>query len=234
MNLNLVPFDACQKAMRGTRLGANFELDPSFTCAGGQQGVDTCKGDGGGPLVCPTGQKNKYGDRYVQAGIVSWGIGCGEAGVPGVYASVSKALCFIDWATRCVEGGITDRYGVSGCTKWAQRERLALREEKADLDGKLAHSTDPKDQARISKSLTLVVESLNRFDAALKTCQERGGNKEAFVDDDVKGYNEDVDLSSLQRTGAGVLANVEGVKVRLDDSGNPLPEEAPAEEAKTE
>merc|ERR1719317_1405896 len=30
--------------------------------------------------------------------MVAWGIGCGEDGTPGVYASVSKALCWIDYA----------------------------------------------------------------------------------------------------------------------------------------
>merc|ERR1712013_914605 len=45
----------------------------------------------GSPLVCPS----KYDpDTYVQAGMVAWGIGCGEDGTPGVYASVSKALCW--------------------------------------------------------------------------------------------------------------------------------------------
>jgi secreted trypsin-like serine protease len=37
-------------------------------------------------------------------GIISWGIGCGTAGVPGVYGSVQKALCFIDYATKCKHG----------------------------------------------------------------------------------------------------------------------------------
>jgi len=53
-------------------------------------------GDGGGPLVCP---KTGADGIYVQVGIVAWGIGCGEQ-IPGVYANVSQALCFIDWATR--------------------------------------------------------------------------------------------------------------------------------------
>ena len=38
------------------------------------------------------------------AGIISWGIGCGKEGVPGVYASVRNALCFIDWDTKCKHG----------------------------------------------------------------------------------------------------------------------------------
>ena len=60
-------------------------------CAGGIGGVDTCKGDGGSPLVC----KNRNGPWY-QAGIVSWGIGCGEENIPAVYASVATASCWID------------------------------------------------------------------------------------------------------------------------------------------
>ena len=59
-------------------------------------GEDTCKGDGGGPLVCPSGD----GSGYVQAGIVSWGVGCGQEGVPSVYTDVASSVCFIDWATR--------------------------------------------------------------------------------------------------------------------------------------
>merc|ERR1712226_713860 len=60
-----------------------FQLDDSFICAGGVDGKDTCKGDGGSPPVCPS----KYdSNTYVQAGIVAWGIGCGEDNTPGVYA----------------------------------------------------------------------------------------------------------------------------------------------------
>ena len=59
------------------------------------QGVDTCKGDGGAPLVCklPSGP-------WFQSGIVSWGIGCGEDNVPAVYANVAEAACWIDREVR--------------------------------------------------------------------------------------------------------------------------------------
>ena len=50
------------------------------------------QGDGGSPLACPYGNQ---GDRYFQAGIVSWGIGCGEKGIPGVYADVRKGYQWV-------------------------------------------------------------------------------------------------------------------------------------------
>lgn len=51
------------------------------------------KGDGGSPLVCPDSRNL---GRFVQSGIVSWGIGCGEENIPGVYANVAKFRNWID------------------------------------------------------------------------------------------------------------------------------------------
>ena len=63
-------------------------------CAGNEKGgIDSCQGDSGGPLVVP--HTNIYGKKiYELAGIVSWGIGCARAGLPGVYTQVSN---YIDW-----------------------------------------------------------------------------------------------------------------------------------------
>ncbi|CAH0559486.1 unnamed protein product [Brassicogethes aeneus] len=91
IDLPVVPRQTCQDKLRTTRLGKYFELHPSFICAGGEPGKDTCKGDGGSPLVCPIPGQT---DRYYQAGIVAWGIGCGENNTPGVYANVAS---FRDW-----------------------------------------------------------------------------------------------------------------------------------------
>ena len=60
-------------------------------CAGGEEGLDACEGDGGAPLVC----EGASGRWYV-VGLVSWGEGCGTPGVPSVYARVSYFSDFID------------------------------------------------------------------------------------------------------------------------------------------
>jgi trypsin len=51
-------------------------------------GKDTCQGDSGGPVVDVT--------RGVLAGIVSYGIGCGREGFPGVNSRVSAVADWID------------------------------------------------------------------------------------------------------------------------------------------
>ena len=91
VDLPVVPHRECQNRLRTTRLGRWFRLHRTFTCAGGVEGVDVCRGDGGSPYVCPSKEDPT---KYVQVGIVAWGIGCGEGGIPGVYGSVPK---MVDW-----------------------------------------------------------------------------------------------------------------------------------------
>ncbi|XP_059608271.1 phenoloxidase-activating factor 2-like [Phlebotomus argentipes] len=93
VQLPMVPARRCEVALQKTRLGPTFRLDPTFVCAGGIAGIDTCTGDGGAPLVCPV--EPAGGNRYVQTGIVSWGIGCLEAH-PAVYTHVALFRNWID------------------------------------------------------------------------------------------------------------------------------------------
>jgi len=55
-------------------------ITASMICAG-ETGKDSCQGDSGGMLIDK--------DTNQQVGIVSWGVGCGQAGYPGVYGNVA-------------------------------------------------------------------------------------------------------------------------------------------------
>merc|ERR1712088_1129664 len=134
IDLPVVNHDNCEASLRKTRLGGKFKLHDSFVCAGGVGGKDTCKGDGGSPLVCPS----QYDpNTYVQAGIVAWGIGCGEDNTPGVYADVSQATCWIDQAITCHYGGGNSYFGYTSnvCQVWLQDKITAL-STKRDAAGK--------------------------------------------------------------------------------------------------
>ena len=63
--------DDCEFAfINKTRLGDEdqpiFSLHKSFICAGGEHAEDTCRGDGGGPLMCPKTTKPETYKDYVQ------------------------------------------------------------------------------------------------------------------------------------------------------------------------
>merc|ERR1712154_54629 len=103
-------------------------------CAGGVDGKDTCRGDGGSPLVCPSKEDPQ---TYTQAGIVSWGVGCGEDGSPGVYASVSRAVCWIDHVLSCHSGFNSSQLGIetSICQEWVDDKIRELEEKREEAKG---------------------------------------------------------------------------------------------------
>ncbi|MDK1346870.1 serine protease [Streptomyces sp. 378] len=90
--VRVLPDALCEEAYPG---GADGTYDATgMLCAGeAEGGRDACQGDSGGPLIAQ--------GRLI--GLVSWGVGCGRAGSPGVYTRVSDIMRTLGW-TRASEG----------------------------------------------------------------------------------------------------------------------------------
>ncbi|XP_044003211.1 serine proteinase stubble-like isoform X2 [Aphidius gifuensis] len=93
VSVPIVSNDVCKSMF--LRAGRHEFIPDIFLCAGYENGgQDSCQGDSGGPLQV----RGKDG-RYFLAGIISWGIGCGAASLPGVCTRISK---FVPWILKNV------------------------------------------------------------------------------------------------------------------------------------
>jgi secreted trypsin-like serine protease len=80
---------SCQLAFQ--KDPTEVQISSNVICAGEPEGgKDACYGDSGGPLVV------HYLNRWILAGIVSWGHGCARPDYYGVYTRVSKYVYFIE------------------------------------------------------------------------------------------------------------------------------------------
>ncbi|RLU16063.1 hypothetical protein DMN91_011821 [Ooceraea biroi] len=87
-NLPLVSYEECKEIYKHTS-----EIWYKQMCAGGQNSVDSCMGDSGGPLQSFGTYENN--PRIIQYGVVSYGLRqCGTEGFPGVYTNI---VYYMDW-----------------------------------------------------------------------------------------------------------------------------------------
>ncbi|XP_037668859.1 tissue-type plasminogen activator isoform X1 [Choloepus didactylus] len=89
-HVRLYPSSRCTSQHLFNRTITNNMLCAGDTRSGGNQANlhDACHGDSGGPLVC------MKDNRMTLVGIISWGLGCGQKDVPGIYTKVTN---YLDW-----------------------------------------------------------------------------------------------------------------------------------------
>ena len=76
-------------------------IHDGMVCAGYSSGeYDSCQGDSGGPLYYRPSAKLGRTSEPVLVGLVSWGRGCGNADLFGIYTSIKH---FEDWIVSTIE-----------------------------------------------------------------------------------------------------------------------------------
>ena len=90
----VISSNKCTKLYAGTFRKVTSRM---FCAAHAKGGIDSCKGDSGGPFVCRDIVKP---GRWTLMGVVSWGVGCARGDSPGVYAKVSY---FVDWINKTMK-----------------------------------------------------------------------------------------------------------------------------------
>jgi len=94
--------EECASAIGSVQGYSASDVTADMLCAGGEAGKDGCQGDSGGPLVLEGSNQ-----QFRVIGVVSWGIGCARAGLPGVYAETAKFITWIDQTVEENGGGNT-------------------------------------------------------------------------------------------------------------------------------
>ncbi|CAL4109628.1 unnamed protein product, partial [Meganyctiphanes norvegica] len=86
--LDVISLDRCRQLYNSLTITDNMIC--TYTVA-----KDACAGDSGGPLITQLGD-----GRWVQTGIVSFGVGCAQTNKPGVFTYVPNYKAWINEVTE--------------------------------------------------------------------------------------------------------------------------------------
>ncbi|KAL0985105.1 hypothetical protein UPYG_G00152960 [Umbra pygmaea] len=138
----VVDQEKCRSSVDMAKDELKGEIIPNLTenmfCAGKPEGgKDTCQGDSGGPFIL------KEKEHYWAAGIVSWGIGCGEPNRYGVYTRVAN---YIDWINKTIEE--EEQKTIKTCEFWIPgcSSVVGCGQPEPLLNGKVTFISGPQNQ----------------------------------------------------------------------------------------
>ncbi|XP_051263035.1 uncharacterized protein LOC127367322 [Dicentrarchus labrax] len=97
VQLPVVEQETCRASITSAKKKRNSvpSLTSNMFCAGVPEGgKDSCQGDSGGPFTLTDD------GRVWAAGIVSWGVDCGQQGTYGVYTRVTQ---YLDWINKTMQ-----------------------------------------------------------------------------------------------------------------------------------
>jgi secreted trypsin-like serine protease len=142
VEMPIVDITTCKTAYTTSALKGN-SIDDRNICAGFKAGGrDACRGDSGGPLMvrAETGE-------WVQAGIVSWGEGCGRRDRYGVYTRLSA---FEGWVRQITGGQVARPLRPSQEARFVDTQTVATLSpaDGLDQDTPLFQLTSPTELAR--------------------------------------------------------------------------------------
>ncbi|XP_025031439.1 acrosin-like, partial [Python bivittatus] len=90
--VSLITRDACNSTIQYF-----MRIKEEHLCAISEEAtMDSCRGDGGGPLMCRT----SHSERFWLIGLNSWGRGCSSGKVPGVFTFTKS---FLPWIRNTME-----------------------------------------------------------------------------------------------------------------------------------
>ena len=150
----------------------NGEITARMICAGFKNGgKDSCDGDSGGPMIV----KDSLGRWRAQAGIVSWGDGCAQPNLYGVY---SRVAVLSSWAYHIV-AGLAPVHASADCERLIGLPQLAcldaaISENRREIQSYLAElraGTTPARNAVIAASQRTWASSLGSSCASHATAE---------------------------------------------------------------